>query len=322
MILRAWGVPALAAAFFAFGLATTVDAQCDPPGRPNGGGSSGGSNNPQPPSPNTPSPSSPSTPGPSNPSTPGPQTPGPSTPGATPGGGLAPLTGGGRAPGGIPLVFTRGKSSKKRLKIQWDYPVPEVGEQPLPAEFAFRRIRGDDERPMIVMRECGWCAGSDDALLSRSLDNEKTLILTRWFHCVKLPNHVLQDTHPFHKLFDGDDPPHLVLVSADGETKMPFDGRQAQSELWKDMFAMLKADYAKQPEPVVKSLLRLLDRFDYLDSKEEELKAQLDDAIVAAGPTSSRAKRLIQKLNELQKDKKATLAEEEKLAELDLKADD
>ena len=58
------------------------------------------------------------------------------------------------------------------------------------------------------MRECERCKGTDHALLSRSLDNEQTVLLTHWFHCVKLPPNVLEAKHPL---------PNMFLRTKDGE---------------------------------------------------------------------------------------------------------
>ena len=106
----------------------------------------------------------------------------------------------------MPMSFERRKTSKDRLKIKWDFPASiemkvdksgrttaQVRMYALGVEEAFKRIRGDDERPLLIVRECGKCKGSDDAVLSRTLDNEKTLLLSRWFHCVKLMHHVLDE---------------------------------------------------------------------------------------------------------------------------------
>ncbi len=162
------------------------------------------------------------------------------------------------------------------------------------------------------------CQGTDNALLSRTLNNEKTLILTRWFHCVKMPNHVLEDRHPFHALFEGNDPPHLFLLAPDSDEQIPLSGEQKQGDLWKVMYRILGHSYTKKADPSVRALLELLDRFDLLDSREAELKEQLDRAIVSSGPTSSRVAKLLEKLNKIRADKNVALAKEKKLAELKL----
>ena len=57
----------------------------------------------------------------------------------------------------------------------------------LPPEEAYAMLAGEDHRPLLVLRECMTCNGTDDALMTRKADNERTMLLSRWFHCVKLP---------------------------------------------------------------------------------------------------------------------------------------
>ena len=47
-----------------------------------------------------------------------------------------------------------------------------------------------------MLRECYLCKGSDVALLSRELNNDRTILLTNWFHCVKLPANTTAADHP------------------------------------------------------------------------------------------------------------------------------
>ena len=128
------------------------------------------------------------------------------------GGGLA--GGGGSAP-----VTYRGASAKSLLRIEWDYPVYKQPEEEKTDGSAAKRIRqalsredalacivGDDLRPLLVLRECKVCNGTDDALLKGGIDNEKTFLLSAWFHCVKLPADVLEKDHPFHSLFTQEKP--------------------------------------------------------------------------------------------------------------------
>ena len=108
----------------------------------------------------------------------------------------------------------RGPSAKSYLRIEWEYPVYVPPEESaakdtfakkkrvaLSREEAFRFIAGDDPRPLLVLRECKVCNGTDDALLKGGVDNEKTYLLSRWFHCIKLPVDVMEEDHPFHNLF-------------------------------------------------------------------------------------------------------------------------
>ena len=65
----------------------------------------------------------------------------------------------------------------------------------LSREEAVKKIAGTDPRPLLVVRECNLCRGANHALLSHKLDNERTLLLTQWFHCVKLRPNVLDKNH-------------------------------------------------------------------------------------------------------------------------------
>src|SRR6185436_5147183 len=128
--------------------------------------------------------------GPSHPSGPSSPGAGPSTPGPS-GPGTGPTTGGPYIP------KSRGPTTRTELEIQWDHPVPPkaapgdpertvaIVKRALPFEEALAVIRGNDPRPLLVVRECVRCSGTEDALLRRMEDNERTFLMSRWFHCVK-----------------------------------------------------------------------------------------------------------------------------------------
>lgn len=224
------------------------------------------------------------------------------------------------------LTFERGKTSKDRLEMRWDYPAPlELQPQDdgastvaavrmtrLPRDDAFARLAGDDERPMLIVRECEMCQGTDDAVLSRTLDNERTLLLARWFHCVKLKYNVLKKDHTFAAVFEGDHPPHLVLCSPDGSNAIPLPGDQSQSELWHAMEELLARHYDGDVEATVKELFRVLTDYDRLDGMEDQLEEQIDHELEKHGPQSSKLRHLKQKLAEIEAEKAEVQAREEK----------
>lgn len=230
-----------------------------------------------------------------------------------------------------PTVFkpTRGHTSKDVLTLAWDFPVigeaidapaPEAGRtyaktkrEALPRARAFDEVAGDDPRPLLVLRECGWCEGSDDALLSSRFENEKTILLSRWFHAVKLPNHVLESNHEFRNLFDGESPPHLFVATRDGGHAVGLDGQQSQSELWDAMDAIIADVYGMDAERTVKKLYKLLDQFDLLDSDEVRLRERMDSEIEKKGPDSSRFKKLKGQLDETLEQRAVVRAELEEL---------
>lgn len=190
--------------------------------------------------------------------------------------------------------------------------------QALERDAAFAAVAGDDPRPLLVMRECGWCEGSDDALLDTRLDNEKTLLLSTWFHTVKLPNHVLQEDHAFRNLFEGEEPAHLFLATRDGRQVLSLSGQQSQTELWGAMLTLLDECYDGDPERVVKQLYRKLDALDELDEAAVRYELQLDEVLEDKGPGSSKAKKLGKRLAGVTEERGELLAEIAELRDLPL----
>ena len=287
------------------------------------------------PSPSAPQPGQPTTPAPGNPATPrptgAPVTGGPARP-ATPRGPVGGARPGRTMPRGFPISFERGATSKDRLKVDWLHPVPpkqDSGEQtrargPLPLSAALDLLwEGDDGRPLLVLRECTACEGTDAALLSRSLKNDKTMLLTKWFRTVRLPAHITEAGHPFHMVFRGyrtfdNGWPHFFLLADKGSRPVVFDGKQTQSKLWKGMYDVLEQRYGKNPQRAVKKWLSLLDRYDALDARRVQLREELLEERAEKGPNSSRAKKLAKKLAEIESEKVKVAAAEEKVRDLGL----
>lgn len=262
---------------------------------------------------------------------PAPAAPGPSGPKTGGGGGGAgPVTGGGvpkaaaaRGPttrGGIPLDLERRKTSKERLKIRWDHVVPSVGEQPVPLAEALQRITHGDARPLLVLRECSACAGTDQAILHRNMTHERVVLLSHWFHCVRLPNHVIDATHPLHALFAEELPPHFYFLQPDGTGKVAFDGRQPQSKLLEAMLDVLRRSYVEDAGEAADRWARLLARFDHLDTLRESVQDQLDAEVERHGPGTALGNELRAQLAKVDADMTAALLKEQQLAKLTLRA--
>ncbi|MFN3243143.1 MAG: hypothetical protein ACE37K_16705 [Planctomycetota bacterium] len=327
------------AAFAGLTLTAALAAQCPSyqpfVPAPSGQGGVSGPAGPVAPNPTSPRPSQPSTPAAPAPATPrptgGPTTGGPARP-STPRGPVGGAAPGRTAPRGFPISFERGATSKDRLKVDWLHPVPpkaEAGEGtraagPLPLNAALKILwENDDGRPLLVLRECTKCEGTDAALLSRSLKNDKTMLLTKWFRTVRLPAHITEYGHPFHMVFRGYRTfdkgwPHFFLLADKDSRPVVFDGKQTQSKLWKGMYDVLEERYAKNPEKAVKKWLSLLDRYDALDARRVQLREELLKVRAEKGPDSSKAKKLAKKLAEIEKDKEKVAAAEKKVRDLGL----
>ena len=173
----------------------------------------------------------------------------------------------------------------------------------------------------MIVRECGWCEGSDDALLSTRLDNDKTILLSHWFHVVKLPNHVLQDDHPFRNLFDDDEPAHLFVATADGSKELPLSGEQSQTELWNALASVLDLTYEDDPERAVQRIYKLLDRFDELDEADARLHAKFSEELEKRGPKSSKLKKIRKDIDKVGSEREDVRSQLEKLRDLGLAGD-
>jgi len=210
-------------------------------------------------------------------------------------------------------AIPRGPSSRKELDIAWKHPVykPEAKEvaagetfvaaarRALAPEVAFAHIAGDDPRPLLVLRDCHVCTGTDDALMTRQADNERTMLLSRWFHCVRLAPDVLKEDHPFHALFGGENPPHLFVSKADGSGRIDLKGDQSRSELWAAMGTVMTASYEATPKSALTELGRILDTFDSIDLQIAELEKRVDGVVEAYGPNSRKFQRLQEDLVKL-----------------------
>jgi len=188
----------------------------------------------------------------------------------------------------------------------------------LAKDKAFYTIASDDRRPLLVLRECKLCNGTDDALLSRAGGNERTLIMTRWFRCVKLPMYVLEADHPFHALFEEKAPPHLFLARWDGSNPLPLRGDLSRTELWGNMYSMLGTEYKEDAEKSVKQIEKIIAQYDVQDEKIARLEIAIDDEIERAGPKSRKLKKKRQDLAKAQADLAKLQAQEAKASELTL----
>jgi hypothetical protein len=216
--------------------------------------------------------------------------------------------------------------------MKWDYPVydPEAGKvvegtssraarKALTREEAVRFIAGDDPRPLLVLRECKVCNGTDEALLKGGIDNEKTFLMSAWFHCVKLPVDVMEENHPFHNLFVEDKPEHLFVCSVDGSNHKPLQSQTSRTELWSSMRDLIAVEYADKPDKPLKAITALLDKLDDADRRVRELSERRDEILEEDGPDSRKLPKLTKKLEKEEKELARLKADVQKSYQLELR---
>lgn len=224
--------------------------------------------------------------------------------------------------------------------MRWEYPVHNLidvnadyskgtvakrARVAMDRQVAFYSIAEESRKPLLVLRECRMCNGTDDALLSRGGGNERTLIMARWFQCVKLPIEVLEEDHPFANLFPEEHPPHLFIARWDGSNATPLRGDQSRTELWDHMHSMLESEYKGDYRKATKEIEKIIYQYDVLDEKIARLEIAIDDEIERKGPKSKKLKKLQKDLDKAQKEmddskkREANLTSQLKLRKVDEK---
>jgi hypothetical protein len=188
----------------------------------------------------------------------------------------------------------------------------------LPAPEALAEIAGGDRRPLLVLRECHTCSGTEDALMTDSEDNERTYLLTRWFRCVKLPPGVLAPDHPFRNLFPGEKPAHLFVCNSDGSGRHDLQGVHSRRELWDAMEGAIESNYQGAYSSLVQKLTRLMDGMDNVDRMISDISRRLELA-VAGGENASKTKKLQMELDERRLQRDELIAAADRVSRLELK---
>lgn len=234
------------------------------------------------------------------------------------------------------IKFTRLSTSKEILDLDWHFPVAHTFketardknsgtsavfvEQALPKAEAFFKINGEGNRkPLLILRECVLCKGSDHALFDRRLNNEKTKLLCQWFYCVKLPPKVLNKEHPFRKLFKQKHPPHLFISTWDGQDIFEFSGLQTQTQLQKQLVKMIGRAYEKKPAPAIKSMLRFLSEFDKHDGMLQQFEGQKQAEMLRPKPRAAKLAKLNANIKKTQKRKALAMKRAKAVCDLKLK---
>lgn len=223
--------------------------------------------------------------------------------------------------GGIPLPLTRGKSAKKRHVIEWSWPKPVdlASEQRLDYETVLATIRGDDPRPLFVLREGSQYGPGYDKLLHKKLENENIALLTRWFHCVRFSEAIMEDAHPWRALFGGEYPPHCFVVTWDGHHNEVLSGIFSLGRLQKSMQAILGQEYEKDAGKALTEWKRVLDKLDTLDAKQGDMRERLESLIIERGEKSSQVKTLRRQLDKIERERESIEKQEDAALDLRLK---
>jgi len=198
--------------------------------------------------------------------------------------------------------------------MEWEYPVyvepvkeAKAGSvakrvrRALSREDAIKYIAGDDPRPLLVLRECKVCNGTDDALLKGGTDNEKTFLLARWFHCVKLPADVMEENH------------------LDGSKHDPLESQTSRTELWDSMSGLLSEEYNSKPDSALKSATKLLGKMDLADTRLDRLEERRDEILEEDGPDSRKLPKLAKKIDAAKKECERLHADMRKASKLALR---
>lgn len=224
---------------------------------------------------------------------------------------------------GVPTAAPpRGETSRELLDLRWNYPVHTVEAEPagehgttvekrreaLSREKALEVLAGNDPRPLLVVRECTVCNKTDEALLSRNESNERTLVLARFFRCVKLPVDVVQPDHPFNALFPTNDAEHLFVSAPDGSAKKPLESDTSRVELWGAMESTLAATYGLDAGKVTKQVLQSLDRVDEAERKLTDLETRKGQLMETPNVDVNKVKKLDVELQAAKKDVEAARA--------------
>jgi hypothetical protein len=226
----------------------------------------------------------------------------------------------------------RGPSSKSTLEIDWRHPVytPRPGaegdgtralprREALSTDDAMAALTSGDRRPVLVLRECLKCSGTEDALMSSKEDNERTYLLSRWFQCVKVSPDVLEEDHPFHALFAGEKPAHLFVANPDGSARHDLQGEHSRRELWSAMEGAIAANYVGTAERALGKLAKLLDAMDEADRLLGELETRYELLLAEGKADSPSAVKLQKEIAEHRARRDELLTQADEVSALELR---
>ncbi len=246
---------------------------------------------------------------------------------------MAVATGSARRPSAVASTGSavrRGPTTRSLMKVTWDYPVQAVErsnatavaqQTTLSRSEAIRALAGKDPRPLLVVRECPSCNKTDRTLLTPGIDNERTILLTRFFHCVKLPLNANEAGSPYQALFSTTNPEHLFVCASDGSAPAALSTEGSRPELWATMERTLNATYSKDASTAVREMSKHVDLIDTCERQLQELERRRDGLVEGESrPDASKVRRLEEDAIRLRQSMQSSIASIDRLAHMGFKS--
>jgi hypothetical protein len=224
----------------------------------------------------------------------------------------------------------RGPTTRSLMKVLWEYPVQAAEHSDatqveqrtsLSRADAIRALAGDDPRPLLVVRECVSCNKTDRTLLSPGVDNERTILLSRFFHCVKLPMNANEAGSPYQALFSSTSPEHMFVCQKDGSAPMSLATEDSRPELWATLERALSASYTKDAAAAVREMSKQIDLIDTYERQLQELERRRDGLVEGESrPDASKVRRLEEDAIRLRQSMQSSIASIDRLSHMGFKS--
>lgn len=169
----------------------------------------------------------------------------------------------------------RGPTSRRRIAVQWKSPSPAKDAKTTTFDEALAEIRGRDLRPILILRDAPGSESKAKALEPFEAANERTLLFTHFFRCIKADRRVGERSHPWYPLFAAYPKAVILLCSGSGKTVVPLASTQPQKKFQAAMLSVLRLDYRRDAAAAVKRWLQLLRDLDKADADIKDLEQRL-----------------------------------------------
>jgi hypothetical protein len=244
------------------------------------------------------------------------------------------IPGGARRPAAVASTGSavkRGPTTRNLMKVLWAYPgqasqrsdATAVEQRTsLSRADAIRTLAGDDPRPLLVVRECASCNKTDRTLLTPGVDNERTILLSRFFHCVKLPLNANESGSPYAALFSSSNPEHMFVCQKDGSAPMTLSAEDSRPELWATLERALSSSYTKDATAAVREMSKQIDLIDTYERQLKELERRRDGLVEGESrPDATKVRRLEEDAIRLRQSMQSSIASIERLSHMGFKSE-